>query len=95
MPGVTVDGHDFFAVHEAFGEIIERARNGGGPALLEHKLDRFFGHFEGDNQTYRAPGEVARNCARRRTASSVRAQGHRRRRHRAASCRPSTMKSRG
>jgi pyruvate dehydrogenase E1 component alpha subunit len=58
LPGVTVDGTDFFAVHEAAGEIIDRARKGGGPALLECKMVRFHGHFEGDAQTYRAPGEI-------------------------------------
>ncbi|MBK9361805.1 MAG: thiamine pyrophosphate-dependent dehydrogenase E1 component subunit alpha [Rubrivivax sp.] len=58
LPGVTVDGTDFFAVHEAAGEIIARARKGGGPALLECKMVRFHGHFEGDAQTYRAPGEL-------------------------------------
>ncbi len=58
MPGVTVDGTDFFAVYEAAGEIIRRAREGGGPSLLECKMIRFFGHFEGDMQTYRAEGEV-------------------------------------
>lgn len=58
IPGVTVDGIDFFAVHEAAGEVIRRAREGGGPSLLECKLVRFYGHFEGDAQTYRAPGEL-------------------------------------
>ena len=58
MPGVTVDGHDFFAVHAATAEAVERARNGGGPTLIECKLDRFFGHFEGDNQNYRAANEI-------------------------------------
>lgn len=58
MPGVTVDGHDFFAVHKATEEAVERARNGGGPTLIECKLDRFFGHFEGDNQNYRGKDEV-------------------------------------
>ena len=58
MPGVTVDGHDFFAVHKATKEAVDRARNGGGPTLIECKLDRFFGHFEGDNQNYRAKDEV-------------------------------------
>ena len=58
MPGKTIDGHDFFAVHEAFEEAAERARSGGGPSLIEHKLDRFYGHFEGDNQSYRAKDEV-------------------------------------
>ena len=58
MPGVTVDGTEFFAVYEAAGEIIKRARGGGGPALLECKMVRFHGHFEGDAQTYRGQGEV-------------------------------------
>lgn len=58
MPGVIVDGFDFFAVHEALGEAVDRARNGGGPTLVEVKFTRYFGHFEGDAQTYRAPGEV-------------------------------------
>jgi TPP-dependent pyruvate/acetoin dehydrogenase alpha subunit len=58
MPGVIVDGSDFFAVHEAAGEAVERARGGGGPTLIEVKFTRYFGHFERDQQTYRA-GEVA------------------------------------
>ncbi len=58
MPGVVIDGHDFFAVHEAAGEAIKRAREGGGPSLLECKLNRYYGHFEGDAQTYRGPDEV-------------------------------------
>ena len=58
MPGVVVDGHDFFAVHEAAGEAINRAREGGGPTLIECKLNRYYGHFEGDAQTYRAKDEV-------------------------------------
>jgi pyruvate dehydrogenase E1 component alpha subunit len=58
MPGVTVDGFDFFAVHEAAGAAVERARAGEGPSLIEVKLTRYYGHFEGDAQTYRAPDEV-------------------------------------
>ena len=58
MPGITVDGFDFFAVYEAAGAAIDRARKGGGPSLVEVKLSRYYGHFEGDQQTYRAPGEV-------------------------------------
>ncbi len=60
LPGVVVDGHDFFAVREAAGAAIERARSGGGPSLVECKTDRFYGHFEGDQQKYRAAGEVER-----------------------------------
>ena len=58
MPGVQVDGFDFFAAHDAAGEAIERARAGGGPTLIEMKLARFYGHHEGDSQTYRGPDEV-------------------------------------
>ncbi|MDP8940707.1 MAG: thiamine pyrophosphate-dependent dehydrogenase E1 component subunit alpha [Actinomycetota bacterium] len=58
MPGIVVDGHDFFAVYEAAGEAIRRAREGGGPSLIECKVNRYFGHFEGDAQTYRAENEV-------------------------------------
>jgi pyruvate dehydrogenase E1 component alpha subunit len=58
MPGVTVDGFDFFAVYEAAAAAIARARAGEGPSLIEVKLTRYYGHFEGDAQTYRAPDEV-------------------------------------
>src|SRR4051795_9777722 len=58
LPGITVDGFDFFAVHEAAGEAIARARAGGGPTLLECKVNRYYGHFEGDQQTYRGENEV-------------------------------------
>ncbi|MBN3855243.1 thiamine pyrophosphate-dependent dehydrogenase E1 component subunit alpha [Paraburkholderia sp. Ac-20340] len=79
MPGVIVDGFDFFAVHEALGEAIARARNGGGPTLVEMKLSRYFGHFEGDAQTYRAPGEVQKlreekDCLKRFEERVVRAE---------------------
>jgi pyruvate dehydrogenase E1 component alpha subunit len=58
LPAVRVDGHDFFAVYEAAGEAIERAREGGGPSLLDCQVNRFYGHFEGDSQKYRGPDEV-------------------------------------
>jgi pyruvate dehydrogenase E1 component alpha subunit len=58
LPGIVVDGFDFFAVHEVAGEAIQRARTGGGPTLIECKGMRYYGHFEGDQQTYRAPDEV-------------------------------------
>src|ERR671930_381142 len=80
MPGIVVDGFDFFAVREAAGEAIARARSGGGPTLLECKVGRYYGHFEGDQQTYRGPNEVEnlrrdRDClaavARRATESGL------------------------
>src|ERR1035437_5794759 len=58
MPGVIVDGFDVFAVYEGAGEAIRRAREGGGPTLLEVKFTRYYGHFEGDQQTYRGKDEI-------------------------------------
>jgi len=60
MPGVEVNGHDFFAVYEVAKDAIDRARDGGGPSLIHARLDRHYGHFEGDAQTYRAEGEQDR-----------------------------------
>jgi pyruvate dehydrogenase E1 component alpha subunit len=52
MPGFGVDGTDLFAVYEAAGEAIARARRGEGPTLIECKAFRYYGHFEGDNLSY-------------------------------------------
>jgi pyruvate dehydrogenase E1 component alpha subunit len=59
-PGVTVDGMDVVAVHEAAREAVERARKGGGPSLIEAKTYRFFGHSRGDPHfgPYRTEAEV-------------------------------------
>lgn len=59
MSGIQVDGADFFAVYEAASEAVMRARADGGPSLLEVRAGRFYGHHEGDTQTYRAKNEVA------------------------------------
>jgi pyruvate dehydrogenase E1 component alpha subunit len=58
IPGVIVDGMDFFDVYETAGEAIARARAGGGPTLLECKTYRFFGHYVGDNTAYRTKEEA-------------------------------------
>ena len=58
MPGVVVDGMDVFAVHEAAGRAVERARSGQGPTLLECKTYRYYGHTVFDNpRTYRTEEE--------------------------------------
>lgn len=54
------DGTDFFAVYETMREILEYVRAGNGPAAVEFDTERFFGHFEGDPQRYRGPGEIDR-----------------------------------
>ena len=40
--------------------MIERARAGGGPTLIHVQVMRYYGHFEGDATTYKAPDEVAK-----------------------------------
>ncbi|MDE2007436.1 MAG: thiamine pyrophosphate-dependent dehydrogenase E1 component subunit alpha [Rhodospirillales bacterium] len=57
MPAVKVTGDDYFAVHEAAGEAIARARAGGGPSAIEVDTCRFYGHHSGDAQLYRAKDE--------------------------------------
>jgi TPP-dependent pyruvate/acetoin dehydrogenase alpha subunit len=58
IEGVTVDGNDVLAVFEVAGRFIEKARNGGGPSLIEAITYRFRGHYEGDPQNYRTYEEV-------------------------------------
>ena len=62
MPGVIVDGNDVFAVYEAAGELVERARKGEGPAMLECKTYRVKGHYVGDPERYRTREEVQKVC---------------------------------
>ncbi len=58
IPGVVVDGMDVFAVYDAAGEAVARARAGEGPTFLELKTYRFHGHFHADDpHTYRLPEE--------------------------------------
>lgn len=58
MPGLTVDGNDVLAVVEATGEAFKRAREGGGPSVVEFKTYRHRGHFEGDPTPYRTKEEL-------------------------------------
>ncbi|MDT9537530.1 thiamine pyrophosphate-dependent dehydrogenase E1 component subunit alpha [Streptococcus mutans] len=55
MPGVRVNGKDLFAVYQVAKEAVERARSGQGPTLIEAVTYRDHGHFEGDEQKYKAP----------------------------------------
>ena len=60
LPAVKVSGDDFFEVHEAAREAVERARGGGGPSAIEVDTCRFYGHHSGDAQLYRGKDEVRR-----------------------------------
>ncbi len=58
MPGDAVDGMSCEAVHEAIERAVKRAREGGGPTLLELKTYRYKGHSISDPQKYRTKDEV-------------------------------------
>lgn len=46
MPGTVVDGQDVLAVHEVVAVAAARARDGGGPSLVEAKTYRYEEHSE-------------------------------------------------
>jgi acetoin:2,6-dichlorophenolindophenol oxidoreductase subunit alpha len=54
MPAERIEDNAVEAVYEAAGRAVARAREGGGPTLLEVHTLRLWGHFEGDAQAYRA-----------------------------------------
>lgn len=57
MPGIYVGGNDPEVIYGVAGEAVKRARNGGGPTLIELETFRLTGHFTGDPETYRPSGE--------------------------------------
>ena len=63
LPSMKVDGTDFFAVHEAARDAVERARHGGGPSAIEVEMERFYGHHSGDAQLYRVKGGNTKDVA--------------------------------
>jgi acetoin:2,6-dichlorophenolindophenol oxidoreductase subunit alpha len=58
IPAATIDGNDVWAVVEAAGAAVQRARGGGGPQFLEARTYRFVGHSRSDPGKYRKPGEL-------------------------------------
>jgi acetoin:2,6-dichlorophenolindophenol oxidoreductase subunit alpha len=52
MPGERIDGNDPVAVHTALVTAVDRARDGGGPSLVECVTFRFNGHYFGDPMAY-------------------------------------------
>jgi len=60
MPAERADGMDVVSAYQAARRAVERARNGGGPTLVELISYRFSGQYEGDEQAYQPPEEMAR-----------------------------------
>ena len=58
MPADQIDGMSPEAVHEGIARAVKRAREAGGPTLLEIKTYRYKGHSVSDPQKYRTKEEV-------------------------------------
>ncbi len=57
--GVRVDGNDVLAVHQVTSEALRKAREGGGPTLIEAVTYRMGAHTTSDDPTrYRDPHEA-------------------------------------
>ncbi len=55
---VAVDGNDVAAATAAATRVVEAARVGRGPTIVEAATYRWHGHYEGDPQRYRDDAEV-------------------------------------
>src|SRR5580698_416101 len=53
IPGVTIDGADPIIVRDTIAQAAKRAREGGGPALIECRVPRLWGHYNRDIEHYR------------------------------------------
>lgn len=70
MEGVRVDGNDIFAVYFTVKEAVQKARDGGGPTLIEAVTWRYGAHTTSDDPTkYR--DQKAENERRRQTTDPV------------------------
>jgi len=58
MPADAVDGMSPESVHDSVARAVKRAREKGGPTLLELKTYRYKGHSISDPQKYRSKDEV-------------------------------------
>jgi pyruvate dehydrogenase E1 component alpha subunit len=58
MPGDAVDGMSAETVHESVTRAVKRAREKGGPTLLEMKTYRYKGHSISDPGKYRTKEEL-------------------------------------
>jgi TPP-dependent pyruvate/acetoin dehydrogenase alpha subunit len=58
IPAELIDGNDVLAVRDTVAAAADRARQGGGPTVIEARTYRHFGHSRADPATYRPEDEV-------------------------------------
>lgn len=79
IPGVSIDGNDVLKVYETAIDVIERARNGGGPTIVEAMTFRLAGHNRRDPCNYMPKAERERAEASepiKRFEDYLTSQGH-------------------
>ncbi len=54
---VAVDGNDVVATAAVMEKVLQTARSGGGPTVVEAATYRWHGHYEGDPERYRSAEE--------------------------------------
>ncbi len=63
VPSEVIDGNDVVAVWQSAGRLIDRARRGDGPALIEARTYRLHGHLEAEagflQGKYRSDDEIS------------------------------------
>lgn len=64
IPGTTIDGTDPVAVRDTIAIAADRARQGEGPALVECRVPRLWGHYNRDVEHYRPKEDKADAVAR-------------------------------
>lgn len=72
MRAVRIDGNDPQLVRETVADLVEAAREGGGPAFVELTTQRLVGHYVGDLQHYRSRDELAQDREREPIVVAVR-----------------------
>ena len=64
IPGIQVDGNDILAVRHVLEEALQRAREGGGPTVVEALTYRLSDHTTSDDASrYRSSAEVSQGWA--------------------------------
>ena len=58
LESIIVDGNDADIVYRTMKKAFDKARNGGGPSLIEAKTYRHSGHSRADPAKYRPEGEL-------------------------------------
>mgnify|MGYP001082867373 CR=1 FL=1 len=62
--GVTIDGIDPRTVRDTVSRLAAQARDGGGPALIECRVPRLWGHYNRDIEHYRSVSDRQAAAAR-------------------------------